>query len=212
VLKRVCLLGFLFLLILIAPTFISLGEEDPASDVEIYLISNEIHTDIVVPVKNQVYDWSEFIDPQDFGETPSEWMEFGWGDKDYYMQVPTWNEFTWKITFDALFLPGEAVMHVNYLNEHPRIYETHRRITISNENYHKLVNTIQGHFKLRGGKPIVLQDKGYTESDNFYEAHGSFSVFKTCNVWTSDVLAEVGLKHPLWSPTKYGLNFTWDAD
>lgn len=80
-LKRVCLLGFLFLLILIAPTFISLGEEDPASDVEIYLISNEIHTDIVVPVKNQVYDWSEFIDPKDFGETPSEWMEFGWGIK-----------------------------------------------------------------------------------------------------------------------------------
>lgn len=203
---------FLLLAFIILPSFIPLGQRDPGEDVEIYLISNEIHTDLVLPVKNEVFDWYTFLDPKDFANQPSQWLEFGWGDQDFYMQVPTWDEFTWSIMFDALFIPGPAVMHVNYLNQHPSIYTTHRRITLSRDTYAKLVNAIKDQFKQKSGKPLILPGKGYTKSDNFYEAYGSFSILKTCNVWTANVLGEVGLKRPLWSPTKYGLNFIWQAD
>jgi uncharacterized protein (TIGR02117 family) len=202
----------LFFTVLIAPTFIPVGDMDSAAEIEIYLISNEIHTDLVLPVSNEVYDWHDFLNPADFGRAPTLWLEFGWGDKGFYMEVPTWDEFSWEIALKALFLPGPAVMHVNYLNQHPSIYTTHRRITISRGTYLKLINAIKGHFKQRDEKPIILISKGYTDSDNFYEAYGSFSILKTCNVWTSDVLGEVGLKRPLWSPTKYGLNLIWEAD
>lgn len=179
---------------------------------EIYLISNEIHTDLVLPVKNEVFNWHTFLDPQDFANQPSDWLEFGWGDRDFYMEVPTWDKFSLSIMLDALFLPGPAVMHVNYLNQHPTSYETYRRITLSRDTYVELVSAIKDQFKQRNGRALILPGKGYTKSDNFYEAHGSFSVLKTCNVWTANVLGAAGLKHPLWSPTKYGLIFLWKAD
>lgn len=206
-LKASAFLLLLFLIVL-ATTFIPLGSVDAQKEMEIYLLSNEIHTDIVVPTKNDVFDWETFLNTNDF-KARSEWIEFGWGDRQFYFEMPTWDKFTWRLAFDALFLPDPAVMHVNYLNGHPRDYKSARRILISFETYLKLVKSIQKSFKLKEGKPILIPNQGYSSSDNFYEAHGSFSLIRTCNVWTSDILAEVGLKHPLWSATKYGLEFIW---
>lgn len=190
-------------------TFIPVGSVDPKPEMEIYLLSSEIHTDIVVPVRNKVFDWESFFDPAEFRSRPVEWIELGWGDRQFYFEVPTWDKLTLRLAFDALFLPDAAVMHVNYLDRHPNDYSGARRIKISYATYRKLVNSLKSHFKLKSNKPTVLAGKSYSDTDNFYEAYGSFSLARTCNVWTSDVLADAELKHPLWSPTKYGLEFLW---
>ena len=195
--------------IMVLPTFITLGEYKPSSDVTIYLISNEIHTDLVVPVKNEIFDWEQFYDPSDYGARSTPWLQLGWGDREFYMKVPTWNEFTIGIALDALFLPGPGAMHINYLNNHPEFYKNVRKIKVSDETYKKLVGAVKDSFVLENGKPVLIKGKGYFASDNFYEAHGSFSFFKTCNVWTADVLANAGLPHPLWSPSKVGIEFIW---
>lgn len=177
---------------------------------DIFLLSNEIHTDIAVPVRNEVYDWETFLDPKQFKDRPSEWIEFGWGDRQFYFEMPTWDKFTLKLGLDALLLPDPAVMHVNYLDGHPSVYTNARRVRISHATYKKLVASIQKYFRLKNGKPDILAGKNYSATDNFYEAYGSFSLIRTCNVWTSDVLSDAGLKHPLWSPTKYGLLNIWE--
>ncbi|MFP5387641.1 MAG: DUF2459 domain-containing protein, partial [Bacteriovoracia bacterium] len=124
--------------------------------------------------------------------------------------VPTWDEFTVGIMLDALFLPGPGAMHVNYLDDHPEAYKSVRKINVSSETYTKLVAAIKGSFILKEGRPVVIKGRGYFDSDNFYEAHGQFSVIKTCNEWTSDMLDKADLPHPLWSPSKVGIEFTWD--
>lgn len=172
---------------------------------EIYLLSNEIHTDIAIPVRNEVFDWETFIDPKDFKQRPSEWIEIGWGDRQFYFEMPTWDKFNLKLGLDALLLPDPAIIHVNYLDSHPKNYPSARRIQISYATYKKLVETMRERFQLKNQKPILIPNKGYTETDNFYESYGSFSLLRTCNVWTAQILGEVGLKRPLWSPTKYGL-------
>lgn len=191
------------------PTFIPLGKKETGGKIVVYLISNEIHTDLVLPVKNEIYDWETFWNPADFKQRPGEWVEIGWGDKDFYREVPTWNQFQLSVALNALFLPGDSAIHVNYVEGSPEFYPAKARLEISPETYRKLVDVIRNQFVRKQGKPQVLSVGGYSEADNFYKAHGTFSIFRTCNVWTSDILAEVGLRHPLWSPTKYGLELIW---
>jgi uncharacterized protein (TIGR02117 family) len=125
--------------------------------------------------------------------------------------MPTWDHFTLDLAADALFIPDPAVMHVEYLNYIPSGSETFiRKVKVSKMTYAKLVNAIKKWFVLEGGKPILLPGKGYTPRDHFFEANGSYSIIKTCNVWTSDIFADAGLRHPLWSPTKHGMEFIWE--
>ena len=193
----------------VLPTFITLGEYKSSSDATIYLISNEIHTDIVVPVRNEFFDWEQFYDPADFQTRSGQWLQVGWGDREFYMKVPTWNEFKISIALDALFLPGPGAMHINYLRAHPEDYKNVKMIRVSAETYKKLVTAIRDSFVMKDGRPVLIKGKGYFASDNFYEAHGSFSLFKTCNEWTSDILAKADLPHPLWSPSKVGIEYIW---
>lgn len=199
----------LLVFIILTLTFIPIGSLDPKPEMDIYLLSNEIHTDIVVPVRNQVFDWETFLNPLEFASRPAEWIEIGWGDRQFYFEMPTWDKFTMKLALDALLLPDPAVMHVNYLDSHPKNYTSARKVTISYATYEKLVKALKESFFLKDGKPIVLSGKSYSSTDNFYEAHGSFSLIRTCNVWTSEVFGKAGLKRPLWSPTKYGLEFLY---
>jgi uncharacterized protein (TIGR02117 family) len=186
-----------------------IGSVDPQPEMDIYLISNEIHTDLVVPVKNKVFDWEVFLDPEDFLSRPSEWIEIGWGDRQFYFEIPTWDKFSLNIALNALLFPSDAIIHINYLNDHPMNYSSAKKISISYATYQKLVKEIHQRFKTKQHRPILIEGKGYSSSDNFYEAHGNFSLVRTCNVWTSEILAAGELKHPLWSPTKYGLQFLW---
>lgn len=202
----ITILGLLSIVVVM--TFTSTGHKEDGGPVTIYLISNEIHTDLVLPVRTEAFDWENFWDPDDFESRPSEWVEFGWGDREFYQEVPTWNEFTFSVAARALFFPGEAAMHINYVEGSPENYPSSARLQISVETYRKLVESIKKQFKTKNGK-LVVYGNGYDKTDNFYAAHGSFSLINTCNVWTSDRLGEAGLKHPLWSPTKYGLEFIW---
>lgn len=200
--------------IVLTTTFIPLGEIDTEPQMDIYLTSNEIHIGIVVPVANQVMDWNQFLEIGYF--TPEarglQWVEFGWGDRRFYFEMPDWDHFTMGLAADALFLPDPAVMHVNFLESHPTQYRDMRKVKISYKTYQKMVQAIQSEFILEKNKPILIPGKGYSGLDNFFEGRGSYSIIRTCNVWTSDIFARSGLKHPLWSPTKYGLEFIWDDD
>lgn len=198
----------IFLLFIIF-SFFPLGSFDSDPEMEIYLISNEIHTDLVLPIRNSVFDWESFIDPLAFKNRPSEWIEIGWGDRQFYLEIPTWDKFSLSVALDAIFVPDPGIIHINYLATAPVNYSTARKIKISHSTYEKLVQSIKNQFQTKNGRPVIIANKGYGDTDNFYEGKGSFSLINTCNVWTSDRLRDIGLRHPLWSPTKYGLEFLY---
>lgn len=175
----------------------------------VYLISNDIHTDIAVPVRNSVFDWETFLNKDDFKSRPTEWIEIGWGDRQFYFEMPTWDKFTLKLAADALFWPDPAIMHVTYLDSHPSTYSSAQKVEISFKTYQKIVETFKNRFDQKEGRPILIPGKGYDETDNFYEAQGSYSIIRTCNAWTSEILAEAGLPRPMWGPTKHGLGRIW---
>lgn len=208
--KKALLFSIAVIFLLVLPTFIPLGEYDSKEDMEIFLVSNDIHIGLAVPVENPVYDWRTFF-KLDIPPEKIDWIEFGWGDRRFYFEMPTWEQFTLGIAADALFIPDPAVMHVEFLTISPENYKNSIRIRLSFSTYQKMVDAIRSWFVLKDGQPILIPGKGYGKMDNFYEAKESYSILKTCNNWTSDILASAGLKHPLWSPTKYGLELIWKS-
>src|SRR5437868_2013363 len=74
---------------------IGVAREGPGgSDVKIFILTNGVHTDIVVPVKTGVIDWSESIMYRytSSNDTTAQLIAFGWGDKGFYLETPTWSD------------------------------------------------------------------------------------------------------------------------
>ena len=206
-LKKILLIFSIFPIIF-ALELIPLGKNDEQGEVEIFLVSNEVHFDLLLPMDHELQKWSEFFSLSDFKAPKGEWLELGWGDREFYQEVPTWNEFRLSVAMDALFVPGPAAMHVRLVQGRPEEYFSYRRIKVSKETYRKLVKEVKEWFVQKNERPVLLAP-GYGPDDNFYQAHGSFSLLFTCNIWVAHVLKEAGLKYPLWSPTKYGLELIY---
>ena len=87
--------------------------------VYVYLYTNGVHTDIVVPIKNQYYDWSQSIS---FENTVSKRTDFnyvgiGWGDKGFYLDTPTWAELKPSTAFKAAFWLSESAIHCTFYKD-----------------------------------------------------------------------------------------------
>jgi len=75
---------------------------------EIFVSSNGVHLDIILPLEN--ID-SEFLRKLEI-PSQTEYISFGWGDKQFYVNTPEWKDLTFKTAFTALFLKSESAMHV----------------------------------------------------------------------------------------------------
>lgn len=175
--------------------------------VEIYILTNGVHTDLVLPFQSEYKDWSKFVYPADTksGNPSAMNVAFGWGDREFYLNTKTWDDLKFKTAFNALFYLSSSAMHVTFYN---RLRETEscKKIYINKESYLKLVNYISISFNLDSlGNPILIKSATYWDNDSFYEAKGTFSLFFTCNTWTNLGLKTADLKACLWTPFYKGI-------
>lgn len=176
-------------------------------EIQFYVISNGVHTDICLPVKNEVFDWTSFIATNDFQgliNQPS-YISIGWGDKGFYLDTPTWADLKFTTAFNAIFLPSETAMHITYYTHEPQESSLAIKCSMDKDEYQRLISYIQASFENNGSivDAQLIEGKGYTLNDNFYEADGSYWGFKTCNTWTNDALKIAGVKtsfHALFEP------------
>ncbi|MDP8033641.1 TIGR02117 family protein [Pasteurella atlantica] len=165
----------------------------------IYLTSNGIHLDIVLP--------KEGVSPSllsDIEYYPTDrYLAFGWGDENFYLNTPTWKDLTFKTVFKAIFLKSTALLHVTrYQETSPNWVE----VKVTTAELQKLNHYIANSFITdNAGKKVLLKDKGYTFRDYFYKAKGSYSMFNTCNSWANNGFKQSGLKASLWTPFDFGL-------
>ena len=151
-------------------------KQDCLADKEIYITTNGVHLDIVLPVENIE---SEFLSQLEI-LPGTKYVSFGWGDKEFYINTPEWKDLTFKTAFKALFLKSETAMHVTCYSTR---YSSWRNIKICSFQLDLLNKYIAKSFsKNDNGSFKKLAVPGYYESDFFYEAKGSFSLFNTCNV------------------------------
>lgn len=166
---------------------------------EIYVQSNGVHCDLVIPIDHR-FNWKEWIGVESFNYNSEGFLSIGWGDKGFYVDTPEWKDLKFSTAVRALFLNTETLMHLTVIDK-PEIGEKCKSILIDAQQYQTLILTIQSRFvKDDQGNPILLEGKGYTSKDNFYEAHGSYSLFMTCNVWTNNVLKKIDVQTVFWAP------------
>ncbi len=182
--------------------------------VTIYLSSNGVHTDIVVPVETPQYNWREVFPDSDFRAQIAQapYLGIGWGDKGFYLETPTWAELKPSVAFRAAFIPSPTAMHVTYHLEEPVPGEKCRRVKISRDQYQNLIEYIENSFQRNGDNIILIPDKGYEDTDNFYEAKGAYNMIKTCNMWVVGGLKRIGVRTAFWSPFDRGLLYQLRAN
>ena len=203
---------FLAALILgLAPANVSWRE--PARGVTIYVRTNGVHTWIVMPKVNAIMDWRSFV-PGEHLRDPrwgtADHIAVGYGNREFYLNTPTWGDLTVRRAFYAAFGEGPTLLHVEH--EHrPRPDDWQRPITITPGQYRRLVNYVGARFQRDArGETIPLIGRGYGSWDMFYEAKGGYSFVLTCNEWTGRALRAAGIRTGIWTP--FSQSIMWRLD
>ncbi|MDP9081590.1 MAG: TIGR02117 family protein [Bacteroidota bacterium] len=212
------LLGFvIFTLLYISSSYIlsriSVAEETSTSkEIAIYIHTNGVHTDIVVPVKNELCDWSREIKFENTisKDTIAGYVAFGWGDKGFYLNTPTWAQLKFSVAFKAAFALSTSAIHATFYKEIKENADC-IKIMISREQYGRLIKYIQSSFKPDSANNIIniKTNANYNRCDAFYEAKGKYNLFYTCNTWANNALKACGQKACLWTPFDSGIFYQY---
>jgi uncharacterized protein (TIGR02117 family) len=187
---------------------VSAKDDGQKKEIPIYIYTNGVHTDIVMPVKNDLQDWTAKIP---FNNTKSKQTDYsyvgiGWGDKGFYLDTPTWADLKFSTAFKAAFWLSESAMHCTYYKEMKEGSDC-KKIMISRDQYQKLVQFIENKFDRdeKGNFVLIPTNAVYSDNDAFYDAKGKYSFLDTCNTWANDALKAAGQKAALWTPTDSGI-------
>jgi len=183
-------------------------EPQTSNDVAIYIFTNGDHTDVIVPVKNVVKDWSTEVKYENTisRDTTAKYVALGWGDKGFYLNTPTWAQLKFSVAFKAAFALSTSAVHTTFCNM-PQTGADCKKIMISNDQYARLVTYVDNTFKrdTQGNVINIKTNANYDNYDAFYEAKGSYNLFHTCNTWANNALKACGQKACLWTPYDRGI-------
>lgn len=183
-------------------------ETNEAKTIPIYLYTNGVHTDIVVPTKNEIMDWSEKVPYENTRSQKSDlpYLAIGWGDKGFYLDTPTWADLKASTALKAAFWLSESAMHTTYYSQ-MKEGDDCKKIMLTPQQYKDLSQFILHSFDQdeKGNFSFIKTDAVYGKNDAFYDAKGSYSFTKTCNTWANDALKVAGQKAALWTATDKGI-------
>jgi uncharacterized protein (TIGR02117 family) len=199
-------LAFLYLLLAAVLGLIAVNRDFrstpvAAGGIAIYLRTNGVHAEIVLPTRVRDHDWSiAFPSFQKRAlQTPAPWIAFGWGDRAFMLETPTWRDIRLGTSLRAIAGLGSGAMHVDYVTR-PEDYEV-ALLQISAAQHARLISAIENSFRhAADGRPIRIDAPGYDDTDAFYEAIPRYSWWFTCNEWVRSVTSDAGLPMPLWAP------------
>ena len=176
------------------PEFVQCPDKSP-----VYVASNGVHLDLIIP--------RELVHPDLIGRLdPPEWVQFlafGWGDKEFYINTPTWDDFKLITALRALFTNSEAAVHVVWLKNGSTDWI---ELSVCPEQVIQLNQYLVTTFAVGAtGQLIKIEAAGYSSNDRFYQAVGNFSIFQTCNQWVNKGLKTAKVKTSVWSPFDKGV-------
>ena len=173
-----------------------------------YILTNGVHTDLVVPIKTSQIDWSTKIPFENTlsKKTDYQYLSIGWGDKGFYLDTPTWADLKVSTAFKAAFWLGESAMHCTFY-EKMTVGEDCKKLELTQKEYTELISFIEKKFDYdENGKTILIKTNAvYGKNDAFYEAKGSYSFLYTCNTWTNDGLKAANQKAAFWTASDFGI-------
>ena len=176
--------------------------------VELYILTNGVHTDLVLPVRTSQIDWSQKLPFKNTRgqKTDFRYIAFGWGDKGFYLDTPTWSQLKFSTAFKAAFWLSDSAMHCTYYKQMKEGNDC-KKMMLTEQQYQDLIQFIDSRFdKDAAGHYILVPTNAvYGDDDAFYDAKGSYNFTYTCNTWANDGLKVAGQKAALWTATDFGI-------
>lgn len=165
----------------------------------IWVASNGVHTDFIIAaeavpasIRSQLGYLADY-----------RYLAFGWGDKGFYLDTPTWSQLKVSTAIRAMLLPSPTAVHVT---GYTTVGDEWAGVDVSQAQVDTLLDYINGTFRLNeGGQLMHIDDAGYGDDDEFYEAIGSYNAIYTCNNWVNQGLKRMGIRTALWSPSEWGI-------
>jgi uncharacterized protein (TIGR02117 family) len=180
-------------------------------DREILLLSNPIHTDIALPVDEDLR--RTFAELQEDGiavnHPAAAYLVFGWGGRSFYTETPTWADLK-PMPVLRSFTLDQSVMHVDVTGDFPADLAGVKRLRISEAGYQRLLAGIGASFVRKDGKVQLIPGVAYGLNDAFFEANGWFNAFAGCNTWSAAMLRQAGIRTGWWTPLP--LLLRWSVD
>lgn len=191
---------------LTSPAEASVGGES-----QILLLANPIHTDIALPVDDEVR--AAFADLVSSGlpvDMPGvEYLIIGWGGRSFYIETPTWGDIRPLPVLKALTI-DRSVLHVSVAGPIDTGHPTVRPLVVTQEGRKRMIAAIRDSFIRDGGLPVAIPGAAYGFDDAFFEAKGAFNAFLGCNTWTAAVLRAGGVRTGWWTPLPQLLDLSID--
>lgn len=191
---------------LTSPAEASVGGES-----QILLLANPIHTDIVLPVDDEVR--AAFADLVPSGlpvNMPGvEYLIIGWGGRSFYIETPTWGDIRPLPVLKALTI-DRSVLHVSVAGPIDPAHPTVRPLVVTQEGRKRMIAAIRDSFIRDGSLPVAIPGAAYGFDDAFFEAKGAFNALIGCNTWTAAVLRAGGVRTGWWTPLPQLLDLSID--
>jgi uncharacterized protein (TIGR02117 family) len=168
--------------------------------VEIAVVSHGYHTGLVLPravllaeASRQGFSALIFVATR-FSAYP--FLEIGWGEEEFYRQVPAPGSLGVGMALRALLRPGNrSVLHLVGLEDEPRRMFPDSEVLgvrLTEAGFRRMLQEVDRTFALDGRLPQEMGQGLYGPS-LFFRANGSFSLLNLCNHWTGRMLAAGGL-------------------
>ena len=189
------------------------GWREAKQGVTIFIRTNGVHTWIMVPKVTPQADWRAMLPGEHLKEQGwglGSHVALGYGNRQFYLETPTWGDLTMKNAFLAAFGQGRSLMHADHDHD-PQPNNYQRPMVLTPHEYRRLVGFLRASFQRdANGRTIPLLGRGYGGSDMFYEAVGPYNAFITCNEWTGAALRHAGVRTGLWTPLAQSIMWRLD--
>ena len=166
-----------------------------------YACDNGVHVDLVLPAVGAGRNWFDLFPSRDFsGDVAgASHVVLGWGAKNFYATTKEWSDVRPLPILKALLWLDRSVLHVSYGSD-PAGRGNCQRVATDVVGRESLFSFIDATL---GGAPHREDLPGYGPNDAFYRAGGTYSLFRTCNIWSAEALRSAGKPMALWSPFSF---------
>jgi uncharacterized protein (TIGR02117 family) len=186
---------------------VNTGYVPAASGIEMFVSHFGVHVDFVLPVRSEARDWSRLVPPALFPYVPPEadFIAFGWGDRGFYVETPTWSDLRCGTAVAALTYQGGSAMCVEYLPR-PAPGPNKRRLLLTEAQYAALCAHVEAGFARDAAGRVRPILRRYAFGNHaFFEGTGRYGLFYSCNTWVNEGLRKIGVRTGAWALFAFGV-------
>jgi len=156
--------------------------------ISFWLVTQDAHTGIAV----RRADIPPGLWPESRDFPQADYLEVGWGEREYYMGRDQGFWGTLRVALGS----NPSVLHVAGIRGPlPDSFPASEiiELSLSAPDYERLIRYIQDAYDRAGATVVAPLGPGLYGDSRFYPGRESFSLLRTCNVWTAQGLRDAGM-------------------